>query len=320
MLSCNQNPYLKGKPDKELSITFQRFEKDLDALNTHSIDNDKYLLQEEYGEFFSIYNQGIVQLGNYQSLDYNTRTLHFLSDSIYSAIFDTVAFYFPDLENEEMKLTEAFRNYKMMFPNRQIPQCYTHISGFNTPVVVGDSILSISLENYLGAEHPFYKKLGTYTYLLPRKNRENISTDAVRGWLVSEFPSNASQKSLLNSIIQEGKLLFIQQLLMPEETPHLIIGLTPEQYTWCEHNEMAVWRFMIEKQHLFSKEQTTIGKYLQNGPFFNFFGQGSSPLVGKYIGWQVVSSYMKNNKDISIEDLLSNNDGQEILASSGYKP
>ena len=320
LLSCNENPYLKGKPDQTLNITFQRFEKELNTVNPENINQDKVLLQEKYGEFFNIYNEGIIRLGNYQSEDYNAHLLHFLDDSIYNSIYDSVAHDFTDLKTEEIQLSKAFRNYKLLFPERQIPQCYTHISGFNTPIVVGDSILSISLENYLGEEHVFYKKLGTYTYLLPHKNREHLAVDAMRGWLVSEFPDRSVKNHLLNTIIYEGKLLFIQQLLMPEEEASLILNLTPEQYTWCEENEMSVWRFMIEKQHLFSKEKTTIAKYIQDGPFFNFYGQGSSPLVGKYIGWQIVNAYMEKNKDLSVDDLLNTIDGQAILASSGYRP
>lgn len=318
--SCQNNSYLKGKEDKNLNITFQRFDQDLNNLNEQNIETEKIVLHKKYGEFFNIYNKGVIRLGDPLSTNYNRYLMHFLNDSIYRTVYDSVQYYFPSMKVEEAELTEGFRNYKRMFPNRIIPQCYTHISGFNTPIVVGDSILSVSLENYLGADHVFYKKLGTYTYLLPRKNRENLVSDAMRGWLVSEFPSPSRQDNLLNSIIQEGKILFIQQILMPQEAPHLIIGLTEDNYKWCEKNELSLWQFMIEKQHLFSKQQTIIAKYLQEGPFFNFFGKGSSPLVGKYIGWKIVTSYMDKNNNISIEELLQNTNGQEILEHSGYKP
>lgn len=320
LFSCQNNPYLTGKIDKNINITFERFDRDFHHLNTNNNAKQITDLQNNYGEFFSIYNQGIIRLGDVQSPQYESQRQRFRTDSIYCTVYDTVQHYFPDLATEEELLTAAFRNYHLIFPKRQIPQCYTHISGFNTPIVVGDSILSVSLENYLGADHVFYKKLSTYTYLLPRKNRENIPYDAIRGWLISEFPTPIHQKNLLNNITQEGKLLFIQQVLMPQAPPHLILGLTPEQYAWCEKNEKTLWKFMIEQQHLFSTQQTVIAKYLQNGPFFNFFGQGSSPLVGKYIGWQIVKSYMNSNKATSIEELIKITQGQELLQVSDYKP
>lgn len=320
LFSCQNSPHLKGRVDKNLHISFMRFEKELDVINKENIENEKFFLAQKYGEFFTIYNHGVLRLGNFQSQSYDRNIIRFLSDTIYREVYDSVALHYPELLVEEQKLTDAFRNYKLIFPERQIPQCYTHISGFNTPIVVGDSVLSVSLESYLGADHIFYKRLGTYTYLLPRKDRKNISIDAMRGWLVSEFPNNMDKEHLLDLIIQEGKILYLLEVLMPKEKPNLIIGITPEQYTWCQKNEEALWRFMIEKQHLFSISQTTIAKYVQNGPFFNFFGKGSSPLVGKYVGWQIVNSYMASNKDVSIDDLINNTNGQEILEASKYKP
>ena len=318
--SCQHNPYLKGDEDKNINITFQRFENELHRLNIENLDSKKQSLQQKYGEFFAVYNQGIVRLGTPESPNYNKALMRFLNDTIYTTVYDTVSYYYPDMHTEEVKLTAAFRNYNRVFPERQIPQCYTHISGFNTPIVVGDSILSVSLENYLGEDHVFYEKLGTYTYLLPHRNRENIAADAMRGWLVSEFPSTHRKTNLLNNLIQEGKLLFLQQVIMPKEDSHRIIALTQEDYLWCVKNEMALWKFMIEKKHLFSTKQTVIAKYIQDGPFFNFWGNGSSPLVGKYVGWQIINSYMAKNKDVSIEELLKNNNAQDILENSGYRP
>lgn len=320
LLSCKENRYLRGEKDKSIQVQFHRFEQDFNALKRQDINEQKNKLATNCPSFFEIYNQGVIRLGAYKSPNYNAKTLQFLNDSIYMMVFDTVSYYFQDLSEEEKKLTEAFRNYHLLFPERQIPAFYTHISGFNEPIVVGDSILSISLENYLGENHLFYKNLGTYTYMLPKKNRENLPVDAVRGWLMSEFPYDDVQTSLLNNMIHEGKLLFIQSVIMPQEEAYRLLGLTPQQYEWCEINEKQLWTFAIEKQHLYSKHQLTIAKYMQDGPFFNFYGSGSSPLVGKYLGWKIVSSYMKNNKNQSINTLMTNKNGQNILQTSGYRP
>jgi len=318
--SCQENRYFKTDEDKSLTISFKRFDQAVDQLRDADIEVEKYKLKEKYGEFFDIYNQGVIRMGNITDPNYNESLKHFLNDSIYQLVYDTVQVHYPNLKREEEQLTQAFRNYHRIFPERQIPQCYTHISGFNEPIVVGDSILAISLENFLGQDHIFYKNLGTYNYLLSRKNNDYLAVDAMRGWIESEFPYGNAQSNLLNTIVKEGKYLFIQQLVMPETPPHQIVGITEEQYKWCLKNELNLWSFVIEKQHLFSKHQLTISKYIQNGPFFNFFGSGSSPMVGKYLGWQIVSSYMENNKDVTIEELLKTTDGQEILEHSGYRP
>lgn len=321
LFSCkDKNRYFQGEKDNNIVISFQRFEPELNAIKESNIEEKKALLAKKYGEFYQIYNKGILRIGEAQDSDYNAQLLHFLNDSIYKMVYDTVEQHFPNMDVEEKKLTAAFKKYNRIFPDRQIPQCYTHISGFNTPIVVGDSILSISLENYLGNKHNFYKRLGCYNYLLENKNPQNIASDAIRGWLISEFPRNVETNDLLNNMIQEGKIIFLQHIIMPKEPLSRIIGLSERQYTWCEKNELSVWQFTIEKQYLFSKQQRIIAKYLQNAPFFNFYGIGSSPMIGKYIGWQIVNSYMNKNKDVTIDDLIRNISGQKILEASGYKP
>lgn len=315
-----KNPYATSPLNHDISITIHRFDQDFNQLKFALNDSSIHELEYQYHEFFRIYNQGVIRIGDSQDSYYKIYANRFLTDSMYMEVYDTVQQHFPQLSSLEEDLSLAFRHYNSLFPQRQIPAVYTHISGFNTPIVVGDSILSISLENYLGENHVFYKRLGTYNYIIPHKNPLRISADAMRGWIMSEFPEKDSKKNLLNRIINEGKWLFIQNLTQPNEAPEHLIGLSKENYLWCQKNEAQLWKFMIEKQHLFSTEQLTISKYIQDGPFFNFWGSGSSPMVGKYIGWQIVTAYMKNNRDINIETLLQTTNGQEILQTSGYKP
>jgi len=318
--SCKEQHYLKGKKDSSIQVHFRRFDQDFNALRTADISTQKAYLAQTYPDLYEIYNRGIIRVGAHSSPDYKERVLRFLNDSIYQIVYDTVQYHFQDLSSEEKKLTEAFQNYHLLFPQRQIPACYTHISGFNEPIVVGDSILSISLENYLGEEHQFYKNLGVYNYMLAKKNRQNLACDAMRGWLMAEFLNDDQPGKLLDRMIQEGKLLFILEVIMPDEAPYRLIGLRPEQYVWSQNNERQLWTFAIEHEHLYSTHQLTISKYFQDGPFFNFLGSGSSPLVGKYLGWQIVRSYMKNNKELSIQDLINTSNSQDILQHSGYKP
>ncbi len=319
--SCREkNPYLDGERDKSIVIEFQRFEQDFNGFKASPTGTFKAQLGAQYGHFFDLYNRGVIRVGSHEETDYKTYALRFLRDSIYTLVYDSVQHHFPEMKEEEKILTKAFQNYRLLFPERPIPQCYTHISGFNQSIVVDDSVLSVSLENYLGEDHEFYKNLGTYNYLLPHRNRAYLAVDAMRGWIASEFPRPRTANNLLNNMMQEGKYIFIQEVVMSELSPRLFIGLTEEQFRWCENHETDLWRFMVEEQHLFSTHQLTITKYLQNGPFFNFWGSGSSPMPGKYIAWKIVSSYMERNKTVSIDSLLQIADGQILLENSGYRP
>ena len=55
-------------------------------------------------------------------------------------------------------------------------------------------------------------------------------------------------------------------------------------------------------------------KYTQPAPFTNGYSQEFSPgRLGVYMGWKIVSSFMKAHKDSSLQDLMSTTDAQEIM-------
>jgi hypothetical protein len=39
-----------------------------------------------------------------------------------------------------------------------------------------------------------------------------------------------------------------------------------------------------------------------------------------WVGWQIIKSYMKNNKDATLEKLMAEPDAQRILSKSKYRP
>lgn len=318
--SCQQKKaYFNTNKMEHLDMKFTRFEREFNGLKKGDIEEQKQALSKRYPIFYTVYNQGVIRIGAAEDERYNFYTKKFLSDSIYLEVYDTVMVHFPDMKAYEKAFSTAFSRYHAAFPHHQIPAIYTHISGFNEPIVVADSTLSISLENYLGPEHVFYKRLGTYTYQLKHKNEKHLVGDAMRGWLASEWDI-AAQSTLLDHMIHEGKILFILEQIVPDAKIEDLIGISTEQYEWCERYTSENWAFMIEKKHLFSNRNSVISKYIQDGPFFNFVGAGSSPMIGKHIGWKIVSSYMQNHPQMSLEELLKNKDSQSILEKSKFKP
>lgn len=319
-IACKEkNSYINTRSLEKLNLEIKRFDHDFDALRHKDKTLYKAELNKRYRIFFPVYNQGVIRVGAADDKRYDFYTHKFLTDSIYLEVYDTVQVHFPDMEAYQEKFSVAFSRYHAIFPHHQVPAIYTHVSGFNEPIVVADSTLSISLESYLGPDHEFYKRLGTYEYQLKHKDRTHIVGDAMRGWLSSEWELPA-QSSLLDHIIYEGKILFVLQQIVPEAPIETLIGISQEQLQWCERYESNNWRFMIEKKHLFSDRNSIIAKYIQDGPFFNFVGSGSSPMVGKHVGWKIVSDYMRNNPDIDLIELLNDKKSQNILEKSKYKP
>ena len=63
-----------------------------------------------------------------------------------------------------------------------------------------------------------------------------------------------------------------------------------------------------------------IKKYTSEGPFTAAFSKAAPPRIGYWIGWQIVRQYMNNNPEVTMQQLMDNNDAQQLLAKSKYKP
>jgi uncharacterized protein YjaZ len=97
------------------------------------------------------------------------------------------------------------------------------------------------------------------------------------------------------------------------------IGYSQEQIDWSKKNEANIWAFFIQNNLLYNADYYKIRSFITEAPTTKGF-KNSPPRMTEWIGWQIVKSFMENNKNISIKDLLNLNDAQKILKDSKYKP
>jgi len=114
--------------------------------------------------------------------------------------------------------------------------------------------------------------------------------------------------------------MYLTAALLPDVSDTDLMGYTQEQWDWCETNEAQMWNYMLTNKHLFSTEALVIAKYINPAPFTAFFPDYSPGRTGIWIGWQIVKSFMKNNSDVSIQELMNIQNAQNILEASGYHP
>jgi hypothetical protein len=229
---------------------------------------------------------------------------------------------YPELSYLEKDLTEVFKHFKYYFPSFHNPSVYAYISGgdYEYPIQFSDSVLLIGLDNYLGKTFAPYKEDGVSLYQLNRMNTEYIVPDCVRLLASSDFPVETGGTSLLDIMVEAGKRLYIQDVILPKTPQRIKIGYTPEQFDWITKNEKQVWAAIVENRMLYSNDGRIIRVFTSDGPFTAEFSKASPPLLGNWIGWQIVKQYMEKNPEISLKLLLKEKDSQKILAGSKYKP
>lgn len=322
LFSCGKkNRYAEIDTSKSTvePIKIERFDRDFFQMDTTRIDSSLALLKPKYGQFSDLYLKGIIGAS---PLYPEGKIVHdFLTHPAYRELYGDCETEYKDMSQEEQELTEAFKRLNTLFPNIQVPKVYTIFSGFGNFIVVDEGILAVSLEYYLGKDYKNYKYVdGIYDYLIPNLRRERLTTDAITGWVESEFTLKEETPTLLANIILQGKLLYLNEALFPDKSQLDLMGYSKDQWDWCEANEAQMWGYLTENRHLFSTDQILIAKYTTPAPFTSYFPQDSPGRAGNWIGWQIVRSYMEKNANVTIQQLMENNDAQEILENSGYRP
>ncbi len=316
--SCNKDRFKIDTSKIDLNTKIERFDQDFMSIDTSNIDNSILNLKKKYGEFFSIYTNNVIMLGDPNTDNYREVIKAFITDSMVNEVYNETQHVFTDITPIQTEINTAFKYIKHYFPKKNIPRIATHISGFNQNIVVSKDILSISLDNYLGADCALYKGI-VFDYQLYNMNYNKVAPDIILGYLMSEFRTVNTGK-LLDIILSRGKILYLQSVCMPERPEQDIIGYTKAQYDWCVTNEKNMWDYLVEKKQLFSTSQLVISKYVNPAPFTTYFTQESPGQAAIWLGLQIVKNYMENNTSVSLTDLMDETNYQKILEESRYKP
>tara|TARA_B100000678_G_scaffold288242_1_gene296329 strand:- start:3565 stop:4425 length:861 start_codon:yes stop_codon:yes gene_type:complete len=284
-------------------LTIERFDK----FFYESTPNDLFDLKKNYPFLFPEQYDNKVWISR-------------LNDSVQKQIYSEVNRVFSNLDNEKSEIQSFYNNFTSYFPKYELPRLITLISDvkYENRVILADSLLLIGLDNYLGSEHPFYSSMPKY-----------ISDNLIRRMIISDIAEEYAYYviprvnfyTFLDKIIFYGKVLYFKDIMLPKLEDRHKIGYSNLSMDWARQNEHYVWTYFVEKQLLFSSENKLITRFINNAPFSKFYlsiDNESPGMIGRFIGWEIVKSYMKNNNTTFIEMILMN--PMDIYNKSKYKP
>ncbi len=310
-------------PDvSQVDVNFQLipFYEDLFAINPDSVEGNLDELKQKYGSYLSAYSQGVIGVGAPNSDEFQVNMKRFLAYQPNQEVFDTCRTVFADKKSLKKELEQAFRYYKYYYPQRQVPDVYLHISGFNQSMVVDSGWISVSVEKYLGSDCIFYQWLETPMYLRNQMTPEMVVPDVMKALAMTEYAYNDSIDDLISQMVYHGKILHFVKRTIPEIPDTLLFGYSQREMEWCRKNESFMWASIVEQKHLFSTDPMLIRKYVGEGPFTSFFGQESPGRTGRFLGYQLMTSWMEQHDDASFRDMMQKTDPHRILSKARYRP
>ena len=317
IISCSGA--IKAQP---LFLRIDRFDRDLFSINPYSPQDTIAWLEKKYPSFFPIFTYKVINIGGTHNPDFSNRLLSFVTDFTMYRLHKHIEKLFPDLNKTESELSLAFGRFATVFPDQPVPHVISCISGFNQSIITSDSLLAFSLDKYMGSEDEFYKLVYPPIPLYERKKMypAKIPPDVLLSWLTTEFPYDDKKDNLMGQMVYNGQLIYMVQQLMPGINDTVLWGYSPKELAFCRNNEKMMWAFLVEHKLLFNNDKFTIDQFIQDGPFTKDFSQDSPGRAAVWLGYRVVRSYMDNNRDVSLGDLMKETDYLKILNLSNYNP
>lgn len=134
--------------------------------------------------------EDMLKIGRVNEPEINVKFLNFYQDSTLQMIISDAEQQYADMDDINKQLTESFDRLRKLIPNVEIPQIYAQIGSLDQSVVVGNGILGISLDKYLGSDYPLYLR-EDYGYTLEQRRmmtRQYIVPDCLGFYLLSLYP------------------------------------------------------------------------------------------------------------------------------------
>lgn len=152
----------------------------------------------------------MLQIGEVSDHDINERFLRFYQDSTLQTIISDAGSEYANMDDINKQLEETFGQLKEWLPDLPIPRVYAQIGALDQSIVVGDRMIGISLDKYMGSKYPIYQRYGYSAEQLRTMGRNFIVPDCVSFYLLSIYTmDNYDARTQLEKDLHMGKVMWV---------------------------------------------------------------------------------------------------------------
>lgn len=225
---------------------------------------------------------------------------------------------FGDFDTLKSEFTTAFKNIKAYDPSFKVPRIQLAFSGFlGSDLIVSDSVIIIGLDYFLGPKAKF--RPDVYGYQMWRYNPKALVPQILFVMSEQYAKNNPQDQTMLSEMINYGKGYLFAQTMLPQTPDSLLIGYTGQQLAETKIAQDLVWGHFVDNKLLYETNPNKRIKYLGDRPQTPEIGPRCPGSIGRWMGWQIVRYYEMNNPDVSLNELMKNQDARQILEASKYR-
>jgi len=176
----------------------------------------------------------VLRVGVVDDPDISRKFLRYFQDSTLQALVNDVEAEYARVDDINNSLQDAFAVLLKDIPDLKVPRFYTQIGALDESIVVGDDMVGISLDKYLGKNYPLYKK---HYSLQERESmtRDNIVPECLCFYLLSLYPlADFESRAQNERDFHMGKMMWVCNYALKKRFFDLKIVEDVEKYQ-AEH-------------------------------------------------------------------------------------
>ncbi len=232
-----------------------------------------------------------------------------------------VDLYLPQLDSVCQVLGNVREGLSEILPDVKTRALYGVITPFRQSVITSDSVTLVGLNHYLGADYGGYD--GFEDYVRRLKIVDRIPFDVTEATIAVDYPYVSTESGVvLDRMLYEGALIYVMTRVIPDADARKVLAYTPEQWEWALENEADAWASLASRQLLYSTDRMVSAKLNNPSSATSILHKDAPGMLGRFIGYRIVESYMRNNQSTEISTLLTPEfyNSRASLVNSGYSP
>lgn len=317
-LSCSEETeFCSNAPEVDgiaVDLALTDFTNDLISISNR---NDAQQFKNQY-PFITSYFLGGNAIDSDSAI--TERLVNIFTNSAYKdTVYAEVKEEFGDFQDLKIEFEKAFQYYKYYYPKVEAPQLQMVLSGLQKDLYVSDSLVSIAADYFLGPKAS-YVPAGVPDYILRRYQKEYIVPMTMLLLTQKQNKTDYSDKTLLADMIFYGKSYYLAKQTIPCTADSLLIGYTSTEMEDIAKNEHIIWANFLENDLLYETSHFLKDKFIGERPKTFEISNNCPGRIGVWVGWQIINAYMRNNPEVSVQELMQKTNVQEIFAQSQYKP
>lgn len=234
MLACIGCEWrLIGSDDDEKSVNVERYDRIESLYLTTGDFSALQQMSTAYPQQTRTLIEDVLRIGQVNDPEINVKFLNFYQDSILQTLIAEVERQYASMEDINRQLTDAFGRLKEMIPDLKIPKIYAQIGSLDQSIIIGNGLLGISLDKYLGANYNLYLRedYGYTEHQRKLMTRDYIVPDCIGFYLLSLFPMPYDRElTQLERDLHIGKIQWVVNRAMNKSVFNSLYVRTVDHY------------------------------------------------------------------------------------------